>query len=34
MRYASAYASETTLAEGKQFFLQQFGAIVGWTPAL
>lgn len=34
IRYASAYATETTLAEGKRFFALQFGAIVGWTPAL
>ncbi|HEY6136620.1 MAG TPA: glycosyltransferase family 39 protein, partial [Thermoanaerobaculia bacterium] len=34
IRYAAEYASETTLAEGKRFFLAQFGAIVGWTPAL
>lgn len=34
VRYASEYASETTLSQGKVFFTQQFSAIVGWTPAL
>jgi 4-amino-4-deoxy-L-arabinose transferase-like glycosyltransferase len=34
VRYASEYGSETTLAEGKVFFMRQFSAIVGWTPAL
>ena len=34
IRYAAEYASETTLAQGKQFFVAQFGAIVGWTPVL
>lgn len=34
IRYAAEYGSETTLADGKRYFLAQFGAIVGWTPAL